>query len=149
MNKFKTFSVDTKSLNPASNSSSCGCATEGCCDTQETSSCDCNEPKAQEPSLLPLPNSIVIDGKTVDVSPEDNNIVDVAKRAKISIPAPCYLNGRKKGCCKACVVEIEGEQKYACATRPTEGMEIVLDRPDLKELRKERVKEYGQMIKGK
>ena len=86
--------------------------------------------------------NITIDGKQIEITAADKNIVDVADRIKIGIPAACYRAKQSKGCCHACVVEIDGEQKYACSTTPEDGMKIVLDRADLKELRKERLLEY-------
>lgn len=85
---------------------------------------------------------VTIDGKEVEIFNEDKNIVDAADRAKIGIPAPCYKAGRKKGCCKACVIEINGEKEYACATKPIDGMDIVFDRADLAQIRKERLLAY-------
>ena len=90
---------------------------------------------------------INIDGKQIDISPNDKNIVDVADRAKIAIPAPCYRSNRSKGCCQVCVVEINGENKYACVTKPLCGMYIIVDRDDLNKIRKERIKKYQKMPK--
>ena len=87
---------------------------------------------------------ITIDGQSADISAEDKNIVDVAERAGIGIPAPCYKNGRKGGCCQVCVVEIDGKQEYACCTKPTEGMNVIVNREDLIALRKERARNYSQ-----
>ena len=91
--------------------------------------------------------SVTIDGQMIDLTPFDNNIIDLASRAKIKIPAPCYHTKRSKGCCSACVVEIDGEQKFACSTSPENGMKIVVDRADLKALRKQRLLEYKEGIK--
>jgi predicted molibdopterin-dependent oxidoreductase YjgC len=91
--------------------------------------------------------TITIDGRVIDATTHDNNIIEVAGRAKISIPAPCYRTKRKKGCCSACVIEVDGEQKFACSTTPKDGMSIVVNRDDLKEIRKERLKEYSEGIK--
>jgi len=91
--------------------------------------------------------SVTIDGQMIDLTPFDNNIIDLASRAKIKIPAPCYHNKRSKGCCSACVVEIDGEQKFACSTSPENGINIVVDRADLKALRKQRLLEYKEGIK--
>lgn len=88
---------------------------------------------------------INIDGKQVKVLPNDKNIVDVADRAKITIPAPCYRTNRSKGCCQVCVVKINGENKYACVTKPLDGMDISVDREDLNKVRKERIKEYKKI----
>ncbi len=88
--------------------------------------------------------NIHIDGYSIPVTTEDKNIVDVADRAGIGIPAPCYRTGRKNGCCKVCVVEINGKQEYACCTKPADGMNVIVHREDLVALRKERMKDYSQ-----
>ncbi|MCF7825619.1 MAG: (2Fe-2S)-binding protein [Candidatus Marinimicrobia bacterium] len=92
------------------------------------------------------PIKVTIDGKHIEVDPRDRNIVDVATRSKIGIPAPCYRDEGRVGCCKGCVAEIDGEQIFACATKPQEGMDIVINRPDLKAIRKERIKDYMNNI---
>lgn len=91
--------------------------------------------------------SVRIDGQMIDLTPFDNNIVDLASKAKIKIPAPCYHNKRSKGCCNVCVVNIDGEQKFACSTVPQHGMNIIVDRADLKAIRKQRLLEYKEGIK--
>jgi len=85
---------------------------------------------------------VTIDGREVEIFDNDKNIVDIADRAKIGIPAPCYKDGRKKGCCKACLIEINGEKEYACSTKPIDGMDIIFDRADLAKIRKERLLTY-------
>ena len=90
---------------------------------------------------------ITIDGRAIKVDPSDKNIVDVAGREKIAIPEACYRAERRKGCCHACVVEIDGEQKFACVTEPSDGMEIVVNRTDLKALRTANLLEYQERIK--
>jgi len=90
---------------------------------------------------------IAIDGKTIEINSDDKNIIDVADREKIGIPAPCFRANRSKGCCNACVVEIDGKNEYACATKPLEGMDIIVNRDDLKELRKERMVKYREALK--
>ena len=90
---------------------------------------------------------VTIDGTSIEVNLADKNIVEVAKRARIGIPAPCYLANRKKGCCNGCVVEIDGKQEFACATKPQDGMNIIVKRNDLVQLRKTRLAEYGNGIK--
>lgn len=89
-------------------------------------------------------NIVTIDGKMIEVIPGDKNIVDLADRSKIGIPAPCYRNGGGKGCCKSCVVEIDGEQQFACSTAPKDGMNIIVNRPDLKALRKKKLLAYKE-----
>jgi len=41
---------------------------------------------------------IRIDGNAVQITPADKNIVDVADRAVIGIPAPCYRSDQNSGC---------------------------------------------------
>lgn len=90
---------------------------------------------------------ITIDEKYIEIFPEDKNIVDVADREKIEIPAPCYRANRKKGCCKICVVEINGKNRYACATKPLDNMNIIVNREDLIQIRRERIKRYQEVLK--
>ena len=83
-----------------------------------------------------------IDGIQADFSNEEMNVVQVAANAGIGIPAPCYKNGHKNGCCRVCVIEIDGKQAYACCTKPASGMTVIVNREDLIVLRKERLKDY-------
>jgi len=87
---------------------------------------------------------IIIDGKNVVFTKNDKNIVEVADKAGIGISAPCYRSGQKSSCCMACVIEIDGEQAYACSTKPNNGMNIILNRNDLISLRKNRLKKYSE-----
>lgn len=86
--------------------------------------------------------NITIDDRDVSFFDSDENLVEVADRAGIRVVAPCYRANRRKGCCKACVVEIEGKQMYACNTKPVDGMEVIIDRTDLDQLRRERLVAY-------
>ena len=90
---------------------------------------------------------IKIDEKEIEITSEDKNIVDVADRSKIGIPAPCYRSNKSKGCCYSCVVEINGKQEYACNTKPIDGMNIIFNREDLKELRKKKIIKYQEQAK--
>ena len=90
--------------------------------------------------------TITIDGQVIELLDDDNNIVDVADRAKIGIPALCYRTKKSKGCCHSCVVEIDGKNEYACGTKPQAGMTVIVKRDDLDELRKERIKKYKEGI---
>jgi len=128
----------------------CGCDTSSsCCDdpvankeTKTSSCCDNSVANATSKDI-----TITIDGQVLEVAPGDKNIVDVANRAKIGIPVACYRAQRKKGCCHGCVVEVDGEQKYACSTPPANGMNIVVNREDLKAIRKKNLLEYNEGIK--
>lgn len=90
---------------------------------------------------------IKIDEKEIMVEDSTKNIVEIAEENAITIIAPCFRNKKKNGCCNACVIEIDGVQKYACGTKVEDGMNIVYDREDLKVLRKERLDKYAQAIK--
>jgi len=114
------------------------CSTTSCCDESGT---------GQDTNTTPMRMNVTIDGQVIEVTPSDKNIVDVASRAKIAIPAACYRAKRSKGCCHGCVVDIDGEQKFACSTVPKNGMNIVVDRTDLKAIRKQNLLEYKEGIK--
>ena len=89
---------------------------------------------------------IKIDNKEIIVKDNKKNIVEIAQENGISILAPCFRNKKKHGCCNVCVVEADGEQKYACNLKPKDGMDITYDRLDLEDLRKERLKKYTEAI---
>jgi len=93
-----------------------------------------------------ISNSISIDGKWMSVKPHHKTVVDVAKDNGIGIPAPCYLQGRKHGCCNGCVILIADEEKYACTIKPKNGLEIIFNTPELKEVRRERFRLYKEAL---
>ncbi len=90
---------------------------------------------------------ITIDGIEIEISCEDKNIVDIADRANIGIPAPCYRANNAKGCCNSCVVEIDGKKANACVTKPLDGMNIIVNRDDLKKTEKENIIKYKESFK--
>lgn len=89
---------------------------------------------------------LIIDGKQIEVNSNDKNIVNIADKNNIPIAAPCYRAQKTGGCCKSCIVEINGKKNYACGTKPLEGMNIVITREDLIKIRKEKIKEYQNML---
>ncbi|MDD2371445.1 MAG: (2Fe-2S)-binding protein [Firmicutes bacterium] len=89
---------------------------------------------------------IYIDEKEIIVSDSSKNIVEIGDENGLHIMAPCFRSIKKFGCCKTCVIEIDGKQKFACGTKPIDGMKIIYDREDLVNLRKERISEYAQVI---
>ncbi len=119
---------------------------DSCCE-KSTNLCGDDSSLPRGIHVSTTPGSITIDGQLVEVSQDDKNIVEVASRAKIAIPAACYHAQRKKGCCHGCVVEIDGEQKFACATVPTNGMNVIVNREDLKAIRKKNLLEYSEGVK--
>ncbi len=86
---------------------------------------------------------IQLDKKKIQVTDATKNIVEIAKENGISIMAPCFRDKYKHGCCKSCVIEVDGERKYACTTKAKDGMNIIYNRDDLSLLREERYKEYS------
>jgi NADH dehydrogenase/NADH:ubiquinone oxidoreductase subunit G len=90
--------------------------------------------------------NIKIDGKAIRVEDSTKNIVEIAEDNGLTIVAPCFRNKKKHGCCNACVIEANGEQKFACTTKAYDGMEITYDRSDLNDLRKERLAKYAKAI---
>ncbi len=90
---------------------------------------------------------IKIDEKEILVSNPNKNIVEIGDENGITITAPCFRSKKKHGCCNACVIEIDGIQKYACGTKPQDGMNIIYNRDDLANIRKERLEKYAQAAK--
>lgn len=89
---------------------------------------------------------ITIDNKEINVKDSKKNIVEIAEDHGIAIVAPCFRNKRKGGCCKACIIEIDGAKKFACGTKPKDGMNIIYKRTDLKELRDKAIQEYLKVL---
>jgi len=89
--------------------------------------------------------SITINNRSIEILQEDKTLIEIAGRAKIGIPAPCYRS-QNSGCCKACVVEINGSYGYACCTKPVDGMTVVTNRNDIKAIQKERLEIYRQNL---
>ena len=91
--------------------------------------------------------NISIDGKEMTLTDGYKNIVDLAAANGIGIPAPCYLNDRKFGCCNGCAIKIDSELKYACTTKPSDNIAIEVNTPELIEIRKTNLKKYSEAIK--
>jgi len=90
---------------------------------------------------------IRIDNKEIIVTDSNKNIVEIGDENGITIVAPCFRNKKQNGCCNACLIEVDGNQKYACSTKPHEGMDIIYNREDLSEMRKEKLAKYSDAIK--
>jgi bidirectional [NiFe] hydrogenase diaphorase subunit len=70
---------------------------------------------------------------------EDETILDVARENGIPIPTLCYLEGLSVwGSCRLCLVEVAGTNRLlaACATRVTEGMQILTNTERLQRYRR-------------
>ncbi len=120
------------------NTSSRGCdhSVDACCGGSSTAS--------EFPQTAQIEIKITIDGNEITATSHDMNLVEAAERANIRIPAPCYRTKKTGVCCKACVVEIGGKLHYACGTAPRDGMNIVVNRDDLKAIRKKRLLQFKE-----
>lgn len=114
------------------------------CDYSAGSCCGGSSTVSEFPQAAPVEIKVTIDGNEISASSHDKNLVEAAERANIRIPAPCYRTKKTGVCCKACVVEIGGELHYACGTAPRDGMNIVVNRGDLKAIRKKRLLEFKE-----
>jgi len=90
---------------------------------------------------------IKIDGRKIEVTNLNKNIVEIAEENGISIPAPCFRAKERKGCCKGCAIMVNGVLKYACCTRPTRNMDIKINTEELKSLRTRNILKYKEDIK--
>jgi len=89
---------------------------------------------------------ITLDGKTIEIIDSSRNIVEIAQDNGVTIIAPCFRNKKKFGCCNACIIEVNSEKKFACSTKPIDGMKIIYNRDDLKKQRREKLESYANMI---
>lgn len=89
---------------------------------------------------------ITIDRKEISVTDSNKNIVEIAEDHGIIVVAPCFRNKRKGGCCKVCIIEVDGIIRYACCTKPIEGMNIAYERADLHELRGLAIQRYAKTL---
>jgi len=80
--------------------------------------------------------SLIINGKKIQTS-ESKTIMEAANDNGIYIPSLCFLKGKlDHSNCRICTVKADGYHKPACSTMVEEGMEIISNSDDLKELRK-------------
>jgi len=81
---------------------------------------------------------LTIDDREVR-APEGANLVDTAREHGIDIPTLCYLKGvSEPGCCRVCVVEVEGARTLpaACVTPVREGMVVRTNTPRVRRTRR-------------
>jgi len=83
-----------------------------------------------------------IDGQVVEFS-EGQYIIDVAEENGIYIPKLCYIKGMEPyGGCRLCLVKIVGRPGFppSCATFAEDGMTVIANDEELKDLRTEIMK---------
>lgn len=79
---------------------------------------------------------LTINGKEIKAE-KGNNLLDVASKNGIYIPALCHIRGVKPaGSCRLCNVKVNGRIQTACTTPIEDGMEVITDDDELFELRK-------------
>jgi NADH-quinone oxidoreductase subunit G len=85
-----------------------------------------------------------IDGIDVQAK-EDETILNVARRLSMYIPTMCYLEKTTPSAsCRLCVVEVKGLDGaiLSCQTKPTEGIEVVLNSDNLQNNRENIMRLY-------
>ncbi len=103
--------------------------------------------KEKEEVLMEGKIKIEFDGQEMVTDNESDNIVQIAEKNGVYIPAPCYRKNKGGGCCKGCNVEIDGQVRPACGSKVKDGMKVVYNREDLVENRKKNLLEYAKRIK--
>ncbi len=80
---------------------------------------------------------LTIDGREIQAK-EGQNLVSVAKENSIFIPSLCYYEhiDPPLGTCRVCTCRINGKEGPACMKLVKDGMEVEVDQPDLKDMRK-------------
>ena len=85
---------------------------------------------------------IVIENREFECSSEDT-ILDVARRNGIRIPTICYLSGCSPTlACKMCMVEVNGKRAYSCNAKVKDGMNVLVNTPEILSDRKEIMTTY-------
>lgn len=85
--------------------------------------------------------NLVIDSQEI-VAQDGITILEMAKRAGISIPTLCHVKGKfPERACEVCVVEVEGQSDFvrSCMVQVVDGMRITTDSPALMKHRQERL----------
>lgn len=89
---------------------------------------------------------VIMDGKSMIVENEKENLVELAAKNGIGIPAPCYRTKQAHGCCNGCVVLVNGKEQFACVTLPKDGMTVEVYTPELVEKRRKLFGLYREAI---
>ena len=75
--------------------------------------------------------NIIINGQKYTVS-DGITVLEAAKECGVYIPTLCAYEGMAPKCaCGLCIVDIDGKEKLACATKITEGLVITTDSEEL------------------
>lgn len=74
---------------------------------------------------------------------EGESILNVARANEVFIPAICYLSCASPTlACKMCMVEADGKRVYACNAKVKEGMQVLVNTPEIEEERKAIMQTY-------
>ena len=86
---------------------------------------------------------ITIDGSEISCL-EGESIINVARAHDKFIPAICYLSCSSPTlACKMCMVEADGKRVYACNAKVKDGMQIIVNTPEIEEERLAIMKTYA------
>lgn len=79
--------------------------------------------------------SFSIDGKEC-MAEEGRYLVDAAEANNVYIPTLCNMKGvSPQGSCRVCSVKVNGKLVTACTTKVSEGMEVINESEELRDLR--------------
>ena len=83
------------------------------------------------------PVTITIDGRQIQAE-AGRNLVDVARENGIFIPSLCYYAHLEQplGTCRVCTCNLNGKAGVACTEKVQEGLSVVVNTPELNDLRK-------------
>ena len=74
---------------------------------------------------------------------EGESILNVARANEVFIPAICYLSCASPTlACKMCMVEADGKRVYACNAKVKDGMQVVVNTPEIEEERRAIMQAY-------
>ncbi|RLE27996.1 hypothetical protein DRJ54_07170 [Candidatus Acetothermia bacterium] len=89
----------------------------------------------QKPRLETV--EITVDGRRYRVK-KGSNLIDACAGLGIYIPHLCYSRKLSpSGACRMCLVKVSGRLTAACTTRVEEGMEVVTEDGELREMRRQ------------
>lgn len=85
---------------------------------------------------------IKIDGYEIECN-EGESILNTARANGVFIPAICYLTSCSPTlACKMCMVEVDGKRVYACNAKVKDGLEVIVNTPEIEQERKAIMQAY-------
>jgi len=80
---------------------------------------------------------VTVEGRAIPIEGE-RNLLEIIRKAGIELPTFCYHSELSVyGACRLCLVEVAGRGvQGACSTPPEPGLDIKVNTPQLREIRK-------------